>query len=157
MFATRCGHGTDHGKGERSPVFVQWLDVVSQMLHQFPTCFEFDERLLIFLAIHAFTGLFGTFLGDCDCDRSSLPSNVRQNTVSAWSYVLKHAHTFTNSRYRQREEPIWPSGSLKMIVLWRRYFCRSDPTLHPTEGGIEDGWGDDYGIRDATVGTGAQC
>jgi myotubularin-related protein 1/2 len=150
MFATRCGHGTEGAKSERSPVFLQWLDVVAQMLLQFPTCFEFGDHLLVFLSIHAFSGLFGTFLGDCEWDRTTPPHNVRQNTVSVWSYVLKHAHSFTSPAYQHYGDPIWPSSSLKQLVLWKRYFCRSDASLHPPQGSGENrGWEDDYGIRDA--------
>ena len=46
---------------EVSPVFLQWLDVVAQLLQQFPNAFEFNEEMLVFVADHAFSGLFGTF------------------------------------------------------------------------------------------------
>lgn len=48
---------------ERSPVFLQFLDVLYQLLVQFPTAFEFTETLLLFLADHVHSCLFGNFLG----------------------------------------------------------------------------------------------
>ena len=51
QFATRLGHGQHSVKRTQycSPVFVQWLDAVWQVVDQFPSCFEFDERYLITL------------------------------------------------------------------------------------------------------------
>jgi Myotubularin-like phosphatase domain len=48
-FATRHGHGTNINNpkdSQRSPIFIQFLDIVWQFLQQFPTSFEFNERFL---------------------------------------------------------------------------------------------------------------
>lgn len=39
---------------ELSPVFLQFLDLVHNVLAQFPAAFEFTEKLLTFVAEHAF-------------------------------------------------------------------------------------------------------
>lgn len=41
-------------KGEDSPVFVQWVDCVWQLMHQFPAAFEFNEHFLVTLLDHVF-------------------------------------------------------------------------------------------------------
>ena len=41
---------------ERSPVFVQALDAVYQLLRQFPQHFEFSSEMLVFIADHAHSG-----------------------------------------------------------------------------------------------------
>jgi hypothetical protein len=63
--ADRCGHGQDfnHLSEERSPVFLQFLDALFQIVSQFPSAFEFTDTLLLFLADHMHSCLFGNFLG----------------------------------------------------------------------------------------------
>ena len=39
-------------------------------MKQYPDVFQYDERLLVFLADHVFSGLFGTFLGDNERERT---------------------------------------------------------------------------------------
>lgn len=71
-FYDRLGHGRN-GLGEEaketSPVFLQWLDVVSQMLFQFPHHFEFTETLLVFIADQLHSCQFGSFLGNSEKER----------------------------------------------------------------------------------------
>ena len=66
LVSDRCGHGQEatHLPDERSPVFLQFLDVLYQLVVQFPSAFEFNEALLLFLADHMHSCLFGNFLGE---------------------------------------------------------------------------------------------
>jgi hypothetical protein len=104
-FARRCGTGgadhdrADHADTQRSPIFVQWVDAVWQMWRQQPGCFEFNDRLLVALAEHAYSGRFGTFL--FDNERERCVRHVPAGTVSLWSYVLHpdYRASFTNPRF----------------------------------------------------------
>jgi hypothetical protein len=51
---------------------LQWLDVVSQLLFQFPHHFEFNENLLIFIADQLHSCQFGTFLANSEKERKVL-------------------------------------------------------------------------------------
>ncbi|XP_026688318.1 myotubularin-related protein 4-like [Diaphorina citri] len=44
-FDDRCGRNDK--SSERSPVFLQWLDCVYQLLTQFPTEFQFNSMFLV--------------------------------------------------------------------------------------------------------------
>jgi len=70
------GHAKNQPNDERSPVFLQFLDCVWQIVMQFPTAFEFTEELLIFIADSLYNCQYGTFLGDCELERAEF-KNVR--------------------------------------------------------------------------------
>jgi Myotubularin-like phosphatase domain len=98
-FAERCGHymTRDSSESETSPVFIQFLDCVWQLQLQFPMAFEFNERLLLFLAAHAYSGLYGTLLANNDARRKQ--ADLRNRTVSIWSHIFDSPSQFTNARY----------------------------------------------------------
>jgi hypothetical protein len=107
-FATRTGTGGsghdrgDHKDGQRSPVFLQWLDAVWQLWRQCPGHFQFSERLLVALADHAYAGCFGTFL--FDCERERVAHGVYTGTESLWAVVLRSRHlrpAFINGAYTE--------------------------------------------------------
>lgn len=45
-FGDRCGHSSED-VNQRSPVFLQWLDCVHQLMRQFPCDFKFNEAFLV--------------------------------------------------------------------------------------------------------------
>ncbi|VDL96604.1 unnamed protein product [Schistocephalus solidus] len=84
-FGDRCGHNSSSGPEERSPIFLQWLDCVRQVHRQFPAYFEFNELFLIKLAMHTYSGLFGTFLFNSERDRHV--AQCSQQTCSLWAFL----------------------------------------------------------------------
>ncbi|KAI8589235.1 Myotubularin-like phosphatase domain-containing protein, partial [Geranomyces variabilis] len=82
---------------EVSPVFTQFLDCVYQLWTQFPTHFEFSERLLSALHLHVYACQYGNFL--FNCERELLTYRVPQTgkdienaTNSVWNHIL-HGNT----------------------------------------------------------------
>ena len=132
-FGERCGHGSEHKRDERSPIFVQWLDTVHQLVEQFPRAFEFDGRLLTFLADAMHSCLFGTFLADCERERER-EARARERTESVWTYVFDRRAVFSASppgSFVPDDEALWPVTAVKRLRLWEQYYCRWDADFHP--------------------------
>jgi myotubularin-related protein 6/7/8 len=76
LFGAANAGGSEPGSGgesrETSPIFLQFLEAVWQLIGQFPTSFQFNERFLLCLHDHAHAPQFGTFVGNCEKDRVDL-------------------------------------------------------------------------------------
>lgn len=74
QFTMRCAHGQDKTSrqdGEFSPIFLQFLDCLWQVLRQFNQHFEFNTKYVLTVADHVYSGRFGTFLFSSEVDRVS--------------------------------------------------------------------------------------
>ncbi|RNE99008.1 zinc-binding phosphatase [Trypanosoma conorhini] len=166
-FAERCGHqvpgettytsdagvaGSDTeaqqsaAKLQPSPIFVQWMDVVFQVVRQFPREFEFTPRLLEYLSEEVYACLYGTFL--CNGEKERMFEGVRLGTASIWTHVVRAAAReragnaplyFVNDAYDSATawqyiskkrgsgiQRIAPNCSSKRIVFWESFYLRHD-------------------------------
>lgn len=145
-FDDRCGHlrySSAKDAEERSPIFVQFLDIVHNIVHQFPFSFEFSQELLVFLADHVNSCLFGNFLGNTEAQRVQ-QLHVRQKTQSVWSYVLRQRKFFLNDRYvaavEEAPSVIWPAFNPRSLRLWDRFFLRWTVNAHLPATPWHDDW-----------------
>ncbi|CAM4520787.1 unnamed protein product [Leuciscus chuanchicus] len=130
-FAARVGHGDEnHANSERSPLFVQFIDCVWQIMRQFPTAFEFNELFLVTILDHLYSCLFGTFLYNSEQERVEKALNSK--TVSLWSYINSQPEDFTNPFYVDYENHVlYPLASLRHLELWAGYYVRWNPRMRP--------------------------
>jgi hypothetical protein len=64
------GHGSDkYTDQDRSPIFLQFIDCVWQIMQQSKNCFEFNEKFLLFILQNMYSCQYGTFLMDSECER----------------------------------------------------------------------------------------
>jgi hypothetical protein len=91
----RLGHGSF--SNEVAPVFLQFLDCVYQLMTQFPTHFQFNVHLLLWLHHHLYAGVFGTWFFNSEEER--MRNAAPERTRSAWWYVLTHLVEFVNPVY----------------------------------------------------------
>mmetsp|Transcript_14519 Transcript_14519/g.30004 ORF Transcript_14519/g.30004 Transcript_14519/m.30004 type:complete len:435 (+) Transcript_14519:2241-3545(+) len=90
-FHTRCGHGEGKNEqggdeGQLSPIFIQFLDCIFQLVNQFPDYFEFNARYLLLLSEHIYSCRFGTLLCDSEREREVV-AGIRQRTYCMWEYL----------------------------------------------------------------------
>ena len=122
-FEDRLGLGTAKNSHE-SPIFLQLLDSVWQILQQFPTHFEFNERLLLDLSKEIYTGKFGTFMCNCDAEREEL--DIRHRTVSVWTWIFANKGRYWNPFFQPGQtEALFPVTSPRKIVPWKALFWPS--------------------------------
>uniref|UniRef100_A0A665ULC9 Myotubularin n=1 Tax=Echeneis naucrates TaxID=173247 RepID=A0A665ULC9_ECHNA len=128
-FASRIGHGDkNHADQDRSPIFVQFIDCVWQMTKQFPTAFEFNERLLLMILDHLYSCRFGTFLYNCESARDQ--HDLRSKTVSLWSLVNGKMDIYLNPFYTPESgRVLYPVASMRHLELWVTYYIRWNPRI----------------------------
>ena len=135
QFAARngCDFGKDKKK-ERSPIFIQFIHAVYQMAIQYPTAFEFNNNMLLFLCKEIFSNKYGTFLFNCEKDLINY--KAKQTTISIWSEILREKNKYINDIYRELKEPIDVKGELQYLSIWNEYFFQYDKLGRVTENNI---------------------
>ena len=108
-------------ENQKSPVFIQWLDAVYQIMQQNITKFEYNTDLLYFLASEMFTGKYGTFLFNNELEREKY--KAREKTVSIWTYVKENEFRFINPIYNP-DDNLPFIMNYKRVQLWNKYFFR---------------------------------
>eukprot|EP00742_Colponemidia_sp_Colp-10_P006387 GILJ01006845.1.p1 GENE.GILJ01006845.1~~GILJ01006845.1.p1 ORF type:complete len:991 (-),score=153.71 GILJ01006845.1:214-3186(-) len=138
-FSLRNGHGDkNHADDQRAPIFVQWMDCVYQIIRQFPSAFEFTDKLLLAILDHLYSCRFGTFLFNCDQERVAV--QLKERTVSLWTYLNAEPRQFVNVFYTPYiEKPLLPAVSLRRMCVWEEYHmkwhsCMFNMPLDPTRG-----------------------
>lgn len=64
------GHGSEkYADQDRSPIFLQFIDCVWQIMQQNGKVFEFNEKFLLFIVNNMYACQFGTFLYNNECER----------------------------------------------------------------------------------------
>lgn len=119
---------------DTSPVFHQFLDATYQLLYQYPTRFEFNERFLRRLLYHLYSCQFGTFLYNNEKER--VEGKARERTRSVWDYFLARRYQFINPKYdpliddnkRGNERLIFPR--LNEVRWWSEVFGRTDAEMN---------------------------
>jgi myotubularin-related protein 6/7/8 len=119
---------------EMSPVFHQFLDATYQLLRQYPTRFEFNERFLRRLFYHVYSCQYGNFLYNSEKER--VDAKAKQKTHSVWGYFLSKRSQFTNDQYdRTIDENDKDKTSLieprpHDIKWWHELFGRTESEMN---------------------------
>ncbi|KAF1792462.1 Myotubularin family [Phytophthora cactorum] len=119
-FHLRHSHG-EKADTQESPIFIQFLDCVSQLVRIYPSYFEFNEGLLLMLADALHSCRFGTFLFDCKKHRQE--ANLENRTTSVWTWVNGFRPQLTEQTFVSKQVLNPPlTGLLKRITLWDAMF-----------------------------------
>ena len=127
QFAKRSGisEKKDEKDSEISPIFLQFLDCVYQLMVQFPSEFEFNSDYLLFIAKNYNINLFGTFLFNNEKER--IEKHAKIKTASIWTYLLSNKEKYVNPLYDNKKvkEILTPTYAYYSYKLWTAYFMRN--------------------------------
>jgi hypothetical protein len=129
------GHQFKHRLGklthkETSPVFLQFLDCVTQMISQFPSEFEYSIGFLEVLAKCTYSGYFSSFRQDCESQRNAeLLSAISNFAIEFDSEDLNYTSVSSSSSSSSSSPPPPPPPPLPLLssVL----LLLSSPPPHP--------------------------
>ena len=121
QFRLRNGFCPKEKRDEFSPIFIQWLDCIYQIIEQNCSKFEFNVNLLNYIAERIYSGKYGTFLFNSEKERKE--NNARETTISIWNEILEKENEFKNPIYDEKNEQEIQIN-YKKIKLWKEYFLR---------------------------------
>ena len=121
QFATRNGCDPERRK-EKSPIFIQFLHAIYQLMSQYPNAFEFRENMLMYLADEIYSNKFGTFL--FDSEKELIEHNGKETTVSIWSEILLNKKKYLNPFYQNIKEPLIIKGEVQYLTIWKEFFYK---------------------------------
>ncbi|KAG5263417.1 hypothetical protein AALO_G00264620 [Alosa alosa] len=133
-FSHRCSHINGDPK-EVAPVIDQFLEVVWQLMEQFPCAFEYNERFLISLHHHIYASNYGNFI--CNSQKERRDERIQQKTHSIWPYLWENKCEFMNPLYRpdrsQSQGVLSPNTAPYCFKFWRGLYNRFDKGVHPRQ------------------------
>lgn len=113
-----------------SPIFLQWLDCVSQLLRMYPFAFEFSSCFLVDFIDCVLSCRFGNFL--CNSEKERQQSGVSDSCGCLWMYLTDlrasegNSHMHHNLFYdpSKHEGPILPPAAALAPTLWPQFHLR---------------------------------
>lgn len=123
---------------EVSPMFQQFLDATFQLMQQYPTHFEYNERFLRRLLFHVYSCQYGTFLHNNDKERAEC--KIKERTQSVWNYFLFRRKLWVNEKFdkkadeRERERGdggvLFPRTGNGEVRWWAEIWGREDREMN---------------------------
>ena len=121
-------------KKEKSPIFIQFLHAVYQIMEQYPNSFEFGENMLLYLSEEIYSNKFGTFLFNSEKELNQY--DAKETTLSIWSEIMLNKKKFLNPYYKYIKEPLLIKGEVQYLVIWKKFFYKYIKLGLVKEGGI---------------------
>ncbi|KAK6929111.1 Myotubularin-like, phosphatase domain [Dillenia turbinata] len=123
---------TSHAQSSNnnSPIFLQWIDCVSQLLRMYPFAFEFSSAFLVDLLDCVLSCRFGNFF--CNSEKERQQSGVSDACGCLWMYLADLRATEGNSHVHynlfydplKHEGPLLPPAAALAPTLWPQFHLR---------------------------------
>ncbi|XP_052184873.1 phosphatidylinositol-3-phosphatase myotubularin-1-like isoform X2 [Diospyros lotus] len=113
-----------------SPIFLQWVDCVSQLLRMYPFAFEFSSAFLVDFLDSVLSCRFGNFL--CNSEKERQESGIFDSCGCLWEYLAElrasegSSHVHYNLFYdpSKHKGPVLPPAAALAPTLLPRFHLR---------------------------------
>ncbi|KAA3461829.1 phosphatidylinositol-3-phosphatase myotubularin-1-like isoform X1 [Gossypium australe] len=121
---------TSHAQNNYSPIFLQWVDCVSQLLRMYPFAFEFSSTFLVDFLDCVLSCRFGNFL--CNSEKEREKCGIYEACGCLWAYFAdlrslegsSHAHYNLFYDPFKHNGPIFPPAAALAPTLWPQFHLR---------------------------------
>ncbi|XAR52290.1 phosphatidylinositol-3,5-bisphosphate 3-phosphatase [Bertholletia excelsa] len=126
-----------------SPIFLQWVDCVAQLLRMYPFAFEFSSGFLVDFMDCVLSCRFGNFL--CNSEKERQQSGISDSCGCLWMYLADSrasegsSHVHYNAFYdpSKHEGPLLPPAAALAPTLWPQFHLRWACSAEAQAGEIE--------------------
>ncbi|GAV78144.1 Myotub-related domain-containing protein/Y_phosphatase_m domain-containing protein [Cephalotus follicularis] len=121
---------SSHAQNNYSPIFLQWVDCVSQLLRMYPFAFEFSSAFLVDFLDSVLSCRFGNFL--CNSEMERQQCGVTEACGCLWAYLADlrssggSSHVHYNIFYdpAKHNGPLLPPAAALAPTLWPQFHLR---------------------------------
>ncbi|XP_021625713.1 phosphatidylinositol-3-phosphatase myotubularin-1 isoform X2 [Manihot esculenta] len=121
---------SSHAQNNYSPIFLQWVDCVSQLLRMYPFAFEFSSAFLVDLLDAVLSCRFGNFF--CNSEKERQQVGVSEACACMWAYLTDlrslegRSHLHYNLFYdpHKHDGPLLPPAAALAPTLWPKFHLR---------------------------------
>ncbi|XBW37558.1 hypothetical protein QEN19_003139 [Hanseniaspora menglaensis] len=121
-------HEKSKPNGGKSPVMIQFLDIICQIIRQWPNKFEYNEKFLLSFLNNVVSGKFAEFITDSDEERSAFfKENELDSEIFNWSQFFEIKSSFINNKFEKNnlsEQNSWILPDYKNIAIWEMFWNR---------------------------------
>ncbi|EFH61057.1 hypothetical protein ARALYDRAFT_317855 [Arabidopsis lyrata subsp. lyrata] len=120
---------SSHGHNNYSPIFMQWIDSVSQLMRMYPCAFEFSPTFLVDFMDCLLSCRFGNFL--CNSEKEREQCGIADACGCLWAYLtdlrsFSATHVHCNPFYDplKYDGPLLPPAASLAPTLWPQFHLR---------------------------------
>ncbi|KAG6404568.1 hypothetical protein SASPL_136818 [Salvia splendens] len=120
---------SSHAQNNCSPIFLQWVDCISQLLRMYPFAFEFSSVFLVDLLDCVLSCRFGNFF--CNSEKERHQAGVYDACGCMWVYLAElrdsdrpschYNHFYDASKF---QGPLLPPAAALAPTLWPQFHLR---------------------------------
>ncbi|PKA59616.1 hypothetical protein AXF42_Ash018083 [Apostasia shenzhenica] len=129
-----------------SPIFLQWIDCVSQLLRVYPSAFEFSSAFLVDFLDCMLSCRFGNFL--CNSEKERQQSGIADACGCIWIYLahlrttegVSHLHYNVFYDPTKHDRPLLPPAAALAPTLWPQFHLRWACPSEAQAGDLESRW-----------------